>query len=89
MRVPNRDVTLEELKYLITVHKEEGRKIVKELQKLQSHYEKMETLYSDWEDDMVALERIIDGAKSEHSLPIEKIEEYDVLADALGGLQND
>lgn len=85
MRV-DASITLEELKKLIAKHKEEGRKLIAEMKRLQSHFEKMQAYYSDWEDDMTTLERLVDDTKKEHGLPIEKIEEYDALDDILSDI---
>lgn len=85
-RMPDASISLEDLKKLIAVHKEEGRKLIGEMKKLQSHFEKMQEYYSEWEDDMTALEGLIDQHKEEHGLPIEKIVEYNVLDDIMGDL---
>lgn len=78
---------LKTLKYLVQKHREQGKKLVEGLKKLQDHAAKMEEYYTNWEFDFVAIQKAIDEAKEKHGIPqeeIEEIEEFNALDDLLG-----
>lgn len=87
MRKPDATINLEELKRKIQEHKDKGRELIVALKCLISHFERMQEYYSEWEDRMNAIQNEINKASEEHGVPIEQIEEYDALADMLGGTQ--
>ena len=69
------EVDLQALKKEIAQHREEGNKLI-------SHHKKMLEYYSDWEDKLVAIDKKIEQAMSDHGLSRQEVEEYDALADA-------
>lgn len=83
VRKPKSSVSLDDLKIVIRKHKEEGRRIVAEMKKIISHHQKMEEIYSDWERDMVTIDKLIEEKKEEYGVTSEEIEEDDVLQEFL------
>lgn len=59
-------MTLDDVRAEIAKVREEGLKI-------QSHYKHLEQLYSDWEDSLVRVERMIDQVKEDTGLDREEI----------------
>lgn len=89
VRRPNVNITLEELRQLIQDHKEKGRELIAQIRLLESHYNKLQEYYGEWENQMNSIQNAINKLSEEEGVPIEKIEEYDALSDMLGDLQND
>lgn len=83
-REPNKSLTLQEIREVIEKHKEKGRKIVADLQRLQGHYVKMQEYYSAWEDELDDIQKLIDEAAKANGIDPDAVEEFDALADALG-----
>lgn len=84
VREPNKSLSLKELRDVISDHKEKGRKLVAELNKIRAHAAKMEEYYSAWEDELALIHNMIVKASAEHGITQDKVEEYDALEDVFG-----
>lgn len=72
--------TLDDLKAAITAHKEEGKRLIR-------HLKRIEQEYSDWEDRTILIENAITEAEKITGLSKEEIEkpkEIDALEEAFG-----
>lgn len=65
-----KDMTIDDVRAMVKTLREEGLQI-------QSHYKRLEQEYSDWEDRLYALDKIISQAEEETGLTKEQIIEPD------------
>ena len=66
------ELNLDDVRALVRKAHEEGLRI-------QSHYKRLEQEYSDWEDRIIALDKLLSDAEEQFNLPREEIEKDNLL----------